>query len=65
MKEKKCCILYKGILGRRQAEGSCITLKGVYFAVMINGLHIILVITWLRDYKMKQDSQHRTVTYTV
>jgi len=42
---KKRCILHKGLLVRRQAEGSCITLKGVYFAIMTNGLHIILVIS--------------------
>ncbi len=55
----------KVYLGRRQAEGSYITLKGVYFTVITNGLYITLVITWLRDHKMKQDRQHLTVTYTV
>lgn len=54
-RKKERCILHKGLLGRRQAEGSCITLKGVYFGVMTNGLHIIPVMTWLKDYRMTRE----------
>ncbi len=64
-RRKNAVSLIQGLLGRRQAERSYITLKGVYFTVITNRLYIILVITWLRDHKMKQDRQLLTVTYTV